>query len=112
MWIHARIALYYDRASKLCPRQLDTKIGPLLAVYRRADSLVLGGRILNAWLAAKYGASIRGVPPEDVELIRELVQEDAGRGKVRRRVRALRVCVSQHAQTNLLAFTRRCWSCR
>jgi 3-phosphoglycerate kinase len=39
----------------------DTKIGPLTAIYKRVDHLVLGGLIYNTFLCAKYGVKIKGV---------------------------------------------------
>jgi phosphoglycerate kinase len=39
----------------------DTKIGPLTAVYKRVDHLVLDGLIYNTFLCAKYGVKIKGV---------------------------------------------------
>ena len=60
----------------------DTKIGPLKALYEKADYLILGGVVYNAYLCAKYGVSIAGVSAEDVEAARELVETDSGRDKV------------------------------
>lgn len=39
----------------------DTKIGPLTAIYKRVDHLILGGLIYNTFLCAKYGIKIKGV---------------------------------------------------
>lgn len=39
----------------------DTKIGPLTAIYKRVDHLILGGLIYNTFLCAKYGVKIKGV---------------------------------------------------
>lgn len=39
----------------------DTKIGPLTALYKRVDRLILGGLIYNTFLCAKYGVKIKGV---------------------------------------------------
>ena len=50
--------------------KLDTKIGTVKAVARRCDALMLGGQLYNAYLAAKFGITVRGVSEEDVELAR------------------------------------------
>lgn len=54
----------------------DTKIGPLYAIYKKADYLILGGVLYNAFLCAKYGVTINGVADSDVEAARELVALD------------------------------------
>lgn len=46
--------------------KFDTKIGPLKAMLKKADHLVLGGVIYNAYLCARYGIKIAGITPEDV----------------------------------------------
>ena len=48
--------------------KLDTKIGTIRAVALRADHVMLGGQLYNAYLAAKRGVQIAGVAPSDVEL--------------------------------------------
>jgi phosphoglycerate kinase len=60
----------------------DTKIKPLYALYEKADYLILGGVIYNAYLAAKYGIKIKGVAPEDVKAADSLVAEDSARKKI------------------------------
>ena len=60
----------------------DTKIGPLNKLYEKVDHLLLGGVIYNAFLAAKYGISVQGVDPADVELAKGLVERDKGVGKI------------------------------
>jgi phosphoglycerate kinase len=60
----------------------DTKIGPLYAIYSKAENLILGGVIYNAFLCAKYGISIRGVQEEDVSAAKELVEMDSEKGKI------------------------------
>lgn len=54
--------------------KFDTKIDSLYALVRKADYLVLGGVIYNAYLCAKYGFKIKGVPKEDIELAAEFVK--------------------------------------
>lgn len=60
----------------------DTKIGPLTAIYKRVDHLILGGLIYNTFLCAKYGVKIKGVEESDIALARELVEQDKNEGKV------------------------------
>jgi phosphoglycerate kinase len=60
----------------------DTKIGPLYAIYRKADRLILGGVIYNTFLCAKYGVLIEGVPEKDIEAAKELVEMDRKDGKI------------------------------
>ncbi len=60
----------------------DTKIGPLKVLYRMVDHLILGGVIYNSYLAAKYDLQIAGVTDEDRALAQELVDMDAGKGKI------------------------------
>ncbi|MEJ2684329.1 MAG: phosphoglycerate kinase [Candidatus Sulfobium sp.] len=60
----------------------DTKIGPLYAIYRKADRLILGGVIYNTFLCAKYGVRIAGVSEKDIEAAKELVDMDKSAGKI------------------------------
>lgn len=60
----------------------DTKIGPLYAIYRKADRLILGGVIYNTFLCAKYGITIAGVTAADIEAARELVEMDREQKKI------------------------------
>ncbi len=60
----------------------DTKIGPLYAIYRKADRLILGGVIYNTFLCAKYGIRIAGVSDKDIEAAKELVAMDQDEGKI------------------------------
>ncbi|MDR2406111.1 MAG: phosphoglycerate kinase [Deltaproteobacteria bacterium] len=60
----------------------DTKIGPLTKLYEKADYLLLGGVIYNAFLAAKYGIKVAGVEDEDVKLAADLVEKDKNSGKI------------------------------
>jgi phosphoglycerate kinase len=54
----------------------DTKIGPLYAIYKKVDNLILGGVIYNAYLCAKYDVNIKGINETDIDAARELVQKD------------------------------------
>lgn len=54
----------------------NTKIGPLNEIYKKVDKLILGGIIYNTYLCAKYGVSINGIEPEDVEAAKNLVEMD------------------------------------
>lgn len=53
--------------------KFDTKIDSLYALLQKADYLMLGGVIYNAYLAAKYNISIKGVEEEDLEHARKFV---------------------------------------
>lgn len=60
----------------------DTKIGPLRALYRKVDRLVLGGLMYNGYLSAKYGIEIAGVSDEDRRAAAELVEMDRSGRKI------------------------------
>jgi phosphoglycerate kinase len=60
----------------------DTKIGPLHEIFRKADSLILGGVIYNAFLAARYGLKIMGVSEEDMAAAGELVRMNEEEKKI------------------------------
>lgn len=60
----------------------DTKIRPLYAIYEKADHLVLGGVLYNAYLCAKYGISIKGVSDKDIDAARALVKKDSEHQKI------------------------------
>ncbi len=60
----------------------DTKIGPLYAIDKKADRLILGGVIYNTFLCAKYGVRIAGVSEKDIEAAKELVTMDEKDGKI------------------------------
>jgi len=53
--------------------KFDTKVDSLFALLKKADYLVLGGVIYNAYLCAKYGISIKGIEPEDLASAKEFV---------------------------------------
>ncbi len=54
--------------------KFDTKIEPLYALLKKADNLILGGVMYNAYLCAKYGISIKGVGEKDIKLAGEFVE--------------------------------------
>ena len=54
--------------------KFDTKIQPLSALLKRADHLMLGGVIYNAYLSVKYGVQIAGVSEEDQLAARDFVE--------------------------------------
>lgn len=54
----------------------DTKIDPLRILYTKVDRLILGGVMYNAFISAKYGVQIAGVPEEDRALAMEIVKLD------------------------------------
>jgi len=60
----------------------DTKIGPLTAIYEKADHLILGGVLYNAYLCAKYNISIKGISDEDIEAAKGLVNKDREQKKI------------------------------
>ncbi|MCF7919147.1 MAG: phosphoglycerate kinase [Candidatus Cloacimonetes bacterium] len=63
--------------------KFDTKIEPLYALLEKADFLVLGGVIYNAYLCARYGFMIKGVSEEDLEAAAEFVEfSKRYRGKI------------------------------
>jgi phosphoglycerate kinase len=81
---HLKDVLEPDRPflAVIAGAKYDTKIGPLKALYEKADHLILGGLIYNAYLAAKHGASIEGVAKEDRELAMDLVRLDGKQNKI------------------------------
>ncbi len=60
----------------------DTKIGPLTAIYEKADHLILGGVLYNAYLCAKYNISIKGISDKDVEAAKGIVNKDREQKKI------------------------------
>jgi phosphoglycerate kinase len=54
--------------------KFDTKIKPLQELIKVVDHLVLGGVIFNAYIAAKYGFSIKGIDDEDMKIAAEFVK--------------------------------------
>ncbi len=54
--------------------KFDTKIESLYALIEKADYLVLGGVIYNAYLSAKYGFEIKGISEEDMKCAKEFVE--------------------------------------
>ncbi len=53
--------------------KFDTKIDSLYALIEKADFLVLGGVIYNAYLCAKYGIDIAGITREDLQHAKKFV---------------------------------------
>ena len=60
----------------------DTKIGPLSAIYKKVDHLILGGVIYNTFLCAKYGIRVAGVSESDIAAAKDMVEQDAVAGKI------------------------------
>lgn len=54
--------------------KFDTKIDSLFALLEKADYLVLGGVIYNAYLCAKYGIQIQGIGEDDLEHAAKFVE--------------------------------------
>ncbi len=53
--------------------KFNTKINSLYALLEKADHLVLGGVIYNAYLCAKYRIKIKGVDEEDIAMAEKFV---------------------------------------
>ncbi len=62
--------------------KVDTKIGPLKALYKKVDHIILGGVIYNAYLSARYGVRIKGMPLEETESAKELVSMESTHPKI------------------------------
>jgi len=60
----------------------DTKIGPLYAIYEKADHIILGGVLYNGYLCARYGISIKGIAEEDIKAAVDLVAIDKEKKKI------------------------------
>jgi phosphoglycerate kinase len=69
-------------AAVVAGAKYDTKIGPLHEIFRKADCLILGGVIYNAFLAARYGLKVLGVSEEDVAAAGELVKMNEKEKKI------------------------------
>ena len=54
--------------------KFDTKIKPLEALIHNVDYLILGGVIFNAYIAAKYKVSIKGVSEQDMQIANNFVK--------------------------------------
>ena len=54
--------------------KFDTKIEPLYALLKKADKLILGGIMYNAYLCAKYGIKIKGVEDSDIQLAGDFIK--------------------------------------
>jgi len=54
--------------------KFDTKIEPLYTLLKKADYLVLGGVIYNAYLCAKYDIKIKGISDDDLKLAKQFVE--------------------------------------
>ncbi|MDY6915105.1 MAG: phosphoglycerate kinase [Candidatus Cloacimonadota bacterium] len=54
--------------------KFDTKIGPLSAILKKADKVILGGVLYNAYLCAKYKVKIKGIVQEDIKAAQEFVK--------------------------------------
>ncbi len=53
--------------------KFDTKIESMYALLKKADYLVLGGVMYNAYMCAKYGISIKGVEDTDKEAAQKFI---------------------------------------
>lgn len=62
--------------------KIDTKIGPILALYEKAEHLILGGLPKNAFLCAKYNVSVNEISQEEVNTAKKLVEKDKDKNKI------------------------------
>ena len=62
--------------------KIDTKIGPILALHKKADYLIVGGIPGNALLCAKYDVSINEVSSEEVEIAKKIIEKDEAQNKI------------------------------
>jgi phosphoglycerate kinase len=53
--------------------KFDTKIEPLYSLLQKADYLILGGVIYNAYICAKYGVSIKGISEDNLQLAKKFL---------------------------------------
>jgi phosphoglycerate kinase len=53
--------------------KFDTKIEPLYSLLEKADYLILGGVIYNAYICAKYGVSIKGISKDNLRLAKKFL---------------------------------------
>ncbi len=63
----------YPFVAVVAGSKFDTKIDSLYALIEKADFLVLGGVIYNAYLCARYGMEIEGVSQEDLKHAKKFV---------------------------------------
>jgi len=56
--------------------KIDTKIGSILTLHKKADYLILGGLPNNAFLCAKYGVSINEISKEEIDTAKKLIKHD------------------------------------
>jgi len=60
----------------------DTKNGPLTKIYDKADHLILGAVLYNAYLCAKYSIKIKGIADDDIKAANNLVNKDKEQQKI------------------------------
>ena len=63
----------YPFVAVVAGSKFDTKIDSLYALIEKADFLVLGGVIYNAYLCAKYGIEMEGISQEDLKHAKKFV---------------------------------------
>ena len=63
----------YPFVAVVAGSKFDTKIDSLYALIEKADFLVLGGVIYNAYLCARYGMEIKGISQEDLKHAKKFV---------------------------------------
>ncbi len=55
--------------------KFDTKVNSLTALIKKADHLVLGGVIYNAYLCAKYNIKIQGISDDDILVAKKFIED-------------------------------------
>jgi len=54
--------------------KFDTKIDSLHSLLKKADCLMMGGLIYNAYLSVKYGIQIKGIDEEELEIAHDFLK--------------------------------------
>ena len=62
--------------------KIDTKIGPILALYEKADNLIIGGLPNNALLCARYGVTVNEISGEEIGIAKKIIEKDKDKNKI------------------------------
>lgn len=62
--------------------KIGTKIGALRSLREVADNLLVGGIPGNALICAKYGVKINGIKQREIEIAKELLEQDESENKL------------------------------
>ena len=54
--------------------KFDTKIDSLHSLLKKADRLIMGGIIYNAYLSVKYGLHIKGIDEEELKIVHDFLK--------------------------------------